>query len=277
VDASVGNDASAGGGGDETGGAAGDGGGSSTGGSNDTGGVAANGGSAGAGGGGTGGAGTGGAGTGGAGTGGAGTGGSAGAAGCSSGTGGSADACLLIDNMEDGDTAILASCTRNGWWSASKDPVSGTQSFAMDPIAGGRCGSTRAAHTVTNLLGGYGASIAFDIFGGAPYDVSAYKGIVFAIMNTYGAATVNVRFPNVDTHPTGGRCGVDGASGCWDDWFKTVNVTSTWTAQTVLWSELHQTGWGYTTATFNKNIITVNFGIGTSSVDLWVDDIYFVP
>jgi hypothetical protein len=121
----------------------------------------------------------------------------------------------------------------------------------------------------------------------APFDISAYSGIVFWGMSAV-SNTIKVQISNGDTVPAGGKCGQSDASSdrCWDNFATDVTLSDTWQRFEVKFSSLSQSGWGHPVASGVFDPTTahgINFEVlGPTSAggppvtaDFWIDDIYF--
>ncbi len=132
-----------------------------------------------------------------------------------------------------------------------------------------------------------------------PFDISQYKGITFWGKTTAGDAgslDVKVLFPDTDTDPRGNVCNsaAAGASGptdttqCYNSFTKHVTFTGEWQEFTVMLADLKQeTTFGYILlpgSWTGKNVYGINWqgqdnnapDSGTVTMDMWVDDVYFI-
>jgi hypothetical protein len=218
---------------------------------------------------------------------------------------GAGQARLLIDDMEGtiGNGPIELSLGTTGlnpgyWWDALS---TGNASNAMSPSPftyatlpsphGTMPGttSTHAAHLTCSIADLYGWCQDGLLFASpeAPYDISAYSGIVFWGMSPE-SNTVKVQISNNDTVPSGGKCGQSDASTaqCWDNFATYVTLSPTWQKFEVKFSNLQQDGWGYAVPSGSFDATTahgITFEISgpqsatTAPVtaDYWIDDIYF--
>lgn len=196
----------------------------------------------------------------------------------------------LIDDLESNTGLILAVSGRSGAWFTYNDGT-GTQS----PIAGGkflptattpaRPSSTYAARTSGSAFTTWGAGMGFNLNDppSGPnmgvrgvYDASGYKGFSFWARVGQGSATVRFNVPAKDTDLMGGVCMP--ATACSDYYGKTLPLTTEWVQYSVLFSDLHQQGWGMSIPTFDpKTLYAVQFKVDpNTSFDVWVDDIAFV-
>jgi len=219
----------------------------------------------------------------------AGSGGAAGSGGTDNGnsTGLSLD---LIDDMEDGDSLVLAVNSRDGNWYAGHDAtVGGTQfpgdNFVMSALAKTDSRypmSKRAA--MTNGMGfkdwgetmGFNLRLANEVTHKLPtYDASGACGLHFFAKIGSGASNeFAVRVPDKNSLPDGGVCGSSSAP-CYIHYHKQFVFSTGWQEYAVLFSQLAQNGWA--PALDIKHVFGVEFGIvPNAKFELWVDDIAFL-
>jgi hypothetical protein len=204
---------------------------------------------------------------------------------------------LLIDDMEDGNSAICNSGGRNGNWYTDADGTEGALSpaqgtaFTMTPIPGGRGDSLVAAHlTASGFDAWAGMGLSLKTVGGVamPYDASATGGITFWMKTD--ASTVNVSIPIEKTVPIsrGGLCS-DSASTFNCDVNFTFYITrphpDDWFQYYVPYTALYQSGFNTDangnllvgSATWDPTQVTgVQFAVNQpASVELWIDDLSF--
>jgi hypothetical protein len=183
--------------------------------------------------------------------------------------------------------------------------------FAQVPIAadGGDAGGTVDASTSD---GGSEAGVPMVT---VPFDISQYEGIVFWGRTTSGedAGTlpVKVLFPDTDTDPRGGVCnganagasGPNDVSQCYNDYAEQVTFTGNWQEFTVMFADLAidktfgfqgpgpfvigaDAGAGLEAGATagEQKVYGINWQAqdnntpdsGTVTLDLWVDDVYFI-
>lgn len=201
----------------------------------------------------------------------------------STGTGAGADA-ALIDDMEDGDSAIASSEGRLGYWYTFND-MTGTQTpaadaFTMESLPTPRDGSTKAAHTTGTGFKTYaGIGFNFKLSGTekTAYDASGYTGITFwAKKAPTSIAKVRVTLPDVNTDPLGKVCT---AAGCYDHFGKDLTLTDEWTEFTIPFADLAQIGFGdpKPAGIDPKQVYGIQFQVEAAMMDFdyWIDDISF--
>ncbi len=221
----------------------------------------------------------------------AGAGGAAGSAGA--GGAGASDAgaepppcTALLDDLEDGDSAILRCEGRVGSWYTYNDGTrSGTQTplpgRPFVPVSPGHDPSDYAAHVAGSGFVSRGAGMGFDLNlapGGAKlsYDASAYAGLTFWA-KAAAPTHIYVNVPDRNTDREGGVCE---GSGCGDHFGEGLDLTTGWAQYTVMFSALSPDGWGVPapSALDAAHVYSVEFHTAKSTVfDLLVDDIAFVP
>ncbi|WP_433927211.1 hypothetical protein AB3662_29435 [Sorangium cellulosum] len=224
--------------------------------------------------------------------GGGGAGGGAGGAGGGAGGAGASDAgaepppcTALLDDLEDGDSAILTCEGRVGSWYTYNDGTrSGTQTplpgRPFVPVSPGHA-SEHAAHVAGSGFTTRGAGMGFDLNlapGGAKlsYDASAYAGLTFWA-KAAAPTHIYVNLPDRNTDREGGVCE---GSGCGDHFGEGLDLTTEWAQYTVMFSILSTDGWGVPAppAFDAAHAYSVEFHTAKSTVfDMLVDDIAFVP
>ncbi|MCB9588982.1 MAG: hypothetical protein H6718_26455 [Polyangiaceae bacterium] len=217
-----------------------------------------------------------------------GTGGSAGQSGtCPSSA--SAGPETVLDDVEDGDDAILSADGRTGYWFSYKDDLDSASMVSTPTAMTPGANATTHAIQVTGKSSSaaeYGPGFGFPLLGvevgggsmaslSCPYDVSSYSGISLWLKAT-GVARVELLVPTSATTSTaeGGTC----ATSCDDHFAETVTVSSSWTKVDIAFASLAQGGWG-TPATFDAHAVSgVGFAVppGVTFV-VWVDELTLTP
>lgn len=219
------------------------------------------------------------------------------------GSGGAAlDACAspapgaldMIDDMEDGDDGTLVKPGRMGYWFTYDDGSAGllnpapmTQ-VAMEPIPGGRCGTSHKAMRITGsgfMTWGCGMGFLLNLGAGdnpALYDASATKGITFwARVGDLSVKQLKLLIGDQWTSPVGGHCDASVSSGptaCYDAFYAPLDLTATWQRFSFTWGELRQRMFGLQRdALDTTTLTTINFEVGASAsvFDVWIDDVAF--
>ncbi|WP_437619046.1 hypothetical protein [Sorangium sp. So ce1151] len=203
-----------------------------------------------------------------------------------------------IDDFEDGDNAIIAAGNRAGFWYAYNDgSAEGMQTPPADPDGTGdpltpetlspaRNQSTMALHTFGSGFATWGAGVGVDLSSDegvkSAYDASAYTGMVFwAKLGSADAATsMTVLISDGSTTPEGGVCDpADDTKQCYDNWAKTISLTTDWQPVVIPFETLKQGGWGATPATTSIDtsaLYSLQFQTGAATTfDLYIDDVGF--
>ncbi|WP_437736178.1 hypothetical protein [Sorangium sp. So ce1335] len=205
----------------------------------------------------------------------------------------------LIDDMEDGDSAIDEAGGRVGYWYSYNDGT-GTQTppvyseempvgFHPEELTPPRGESTRAVHTFGSGFTEWGAGVGFALngpdMGLFAYDASAYTGIVFwAKLGDPGAVTtVKVNISDKLSEPAGGICdetaGEGDANRCFDHWSIMAPLGTEWAPIVIPFEELTRAGLGAeptAQAIDLEGIYTIELRFGQDEVfDVYIDDIGF--
>jgi len=199
-----------------------------------------------------------------------------------------------IDDFEDQDGFILRLSMRNGPWYVVADAtttgtVGPTMTIGALAAADLRPGSTStsALHLSATGFADWGAGVGADLVNQmakkVAYDVSAYRAIRFYAKIASGtSATVKVLFPNSYSDADGGKCiDTDTKKRCGDHLFKSVSgLKTTWDLYEVKFSDLTQQAFGLPQAAplDLTSVYSVQFTLANKlPVDLWIDDVTFVP
>jgi hypothetical protein len=181
----------------------------------------------------------------------------------------------LFDDIEDGNTQVVVTGGRDGyWWSASN---SNGSFIEMSPDDGGPGNSQLAMHASGETIspGDWGAQAGVNFVSKTsdPYDASRYVGVAFKAK--IGAkSTHNIRFDigDVDTHPVGNLC-----TACWNHFGKDLVLTQDWKEYQVLFASTEQRpGWGNPRPASIRpdKLISMVWNVGAGETfDLWIDDI----
>jgi hypothetical protein len=227
------------------------------------------------------------------------SGGSAGASGGgvggSAGTGGSAQSCStrpratgmtpLIDDMEDGDSAILPNDGRSGGWFAYNDGSPSGYQFPPPPSFEMQGGSdaTRgefSARTFGKGFSSWGAGMGFVLNAGCPYDASVHKGLHFFARSELGPGSIFVLVATSATTPiaSNGTCVPSSPTACYDNYQTEIMIGPEWSEQTIPFYVLNQQGWGTPAAFDPRTVMNVNFQTsfgGGNSFSFSIDAISF--
>jgi hypothetical protein len=275
-------------------------------------GTGGSGGSSGSGGSGAGGSGAGGSGAGGSGAGGSGAGGSGSGAGGSgaggsgaggSGAGGSGAGGTggpmgtvtiagedMLDDMDDGDAAVLAQGERIGYWYSYNDMTAGGMQtpadgadFTMEDC--GFNGKGKCAHVKGMGFKTWGAGFGFDLNNSGmvgvkkgTYDLSAYKGIAFWAKSNV-PFKISIALAGVIPVEEGGTCVMPAMPNVKEDCHDThgkqiLRPSAEWTQYVVPFSDLKQPGYGKAVAWDAKQVMSIQFDIGMNlTFDVHVDEV----
>ncbi|MEZ4372542.1 MAG: carbohydrate binding domain-containing protein [Polyangiaceae bacterium] len=224
-------------------------------------------------------------------SGGSGAGGASGSAGQSATCPSSANAGpeTVLDDVEDGDDAILSADGRAGYWFSYKDDLdSGSMVSTPAAMTPGANSTTHAIQVTgkSSSAAEYGPGFGFPLLsidvGGSstaslscPYDVSSYSGISLWLKAT-GVSSVAVLVPTSATTSTaeGGTC----ATNCDDHFAKTVSVSSSWAKVDISFASLAQGGWGAPASFDAHGVNGVGFAVPPGvSFEVWVDELTLTP
>lgn len=188
----------------------------------------------------------------------------------------------IIDDMEDGNFYLSPKPPRYGYWYVAGDMTVGGKLPAIAelvaPLVPARGASTSAVHFFASGFTNWGASVGLTFADASQkrtaYDSGDALGISFWVRGSVTDNTkLRVLFPIVGTDPSGKSCGGTGQGQCLDHFASQVSVSSDWQQVTVLFSSLHQAGWGVPLAAFDpKQMLGIEW---TSAValDVWIDDL----
>ena len=240
----------------------------------------------------------------GAGAGGSGAGGKSGSGGAGGGSAGSTNSAGappsntdLIDDFEDGDKLIriVSNPRRDGIWDTNNDGTAGgvqtpaPSMFAptlLDATDAPYAGDMYAAHSTGSGFTTFGAYMNVSMravadYASTPvYDASSYKGISFlAKASSASTKSMRVRFVSGDTDPRLGKCMVPGTSetACYNHYYATVTLTTTWATHSVDFSSFVQGTNGMMNPSIDlKEMFGLEFYFAPpSNYDLWLDDLNF--
>jgi hypothetical protein len=204
----------------------------------------------------------------------------------------------LIDDFEDGDKIIriVSNPRRDGIWDTNYDmTASGVQTPAPSMFAPTLLGTDvpyagdmYAAHSTGSgfTAAGFGAYMNVSMRSVADYaltpvyDASSYKGIsFFAKVGATSSKSMRVRFVSGDTDPRLKKCTVGGSTStaCYNHYYATVTLTTTWAPHTVDFSSFVQGIDGMTNPSIDlKEMFGLEFYFAPpSNYDLWLDDLTF--
>ncbi len=220
----------------------------------------------------------------GTGLGGAAVGGSAPSAGTSAGGTSNPPAGVdMLDDMEDGNFYLSPKPPRFGFWYVAGDTTVGAKLPKIEELVSSltpaRDASASAVHFTATGFKGWGSSVGLSFTDMASkrgaYDAGSAVGISFWVRGSVSDnAKLRVLCPLIGTDPTGKQCGGTSQGQCLDHFATQVSVTAQWQQVTVLFSSLHQAGWGLPLTGFEpKQMLGIEWSAGISDVDVWLDDL----
>jgi hypothetical protein len=193
----------------------------------------------------------------------------------------------MIDDMEDGDDAIIMLSKRAGFWYAYNDMTGGMQKPEPDkdfipedcgPSMKGKC-----VHITGSGFKEWGAGVGFDLNNpGEPakrmtYDVSGFKGIAFWAKGNV-PFRLAVAVAGVVPVEEGGTCPTPanpmGPEQCHDTHGKLIRVTGEWAQYVVPFSDLVQANFGKKAAFDPATVLSVQFDVNQGlTFDISIDEI----
>lgn len=209
----------------------------------------------------------------------------------------------LIDDFEDGDSAIhvIAAPRRDGLWDVNNDGTEGgvqtplPQAF-LPTLLGSDvpyAGDQYAGYTKGSGFKTFGAYMnvtmrVSNVYADTPqYDASAYTGIKFWAKVGSGATiakSMRVRFISGDSDPRGKKCKDPAAMPaplpdeyCYNHYYQAVALTSAWKQYTLPFNAFVQGGAGMTNPTIDlAEMYGLEFYfLQNSDFELWLDDLSF--
>jgi hypothetical protein len=189
----------------------------------------------------------------------------------------------LLDDMEDGNFYIAPKPPRYGFWYVAGDTTAGAKLPKIEELIGtlvpSREASTSAVHFTASGFKGWGSSVGLSFTDAGSkrgaYDAGGAFGVSFWVR---GSVSDNVKlrvlFPLMGTDPTGKLCGGTQQGQCLDHFATQVSVGPDWQQVTLLFSSLHQAGWGVPLAAFDpKQLLGIEWSAAIANVDVWIDDL----
>jgi len=191
---------------------------------------------------------------------------------------------LMIDDLEDRDTALCKVSGRRGYWYTASDSTGTLEqaNFAPSLIPEGRGASLYAARFSGSGFTDWGAEMGLHLNEqgrtAQPYNLGPSGAIKFWMKSN---APVSVKFPMLETTQiiSGGTCVGDFDNGC-DDHFHfevAAPTTDDWAEYTVPFDALARTGNAGSVTWDSSRVTGLIFGVaGGPAFDVWVDDIRLV-
>jgi hypothetical protein len=195
-----------------------------------------------------------------------------------------------IDDLEDGDDAILALGFRIGTWYVFNDATVGAQQMPIATLftttPGGPSGKGYCVRTYGQGFASWGAGVGLDLndpgllpppmTDRAAYDSSAYKGIAFAAKGS-GLLRFEVGTSAVETNIAGGTCLVGTTNpSCGDNHGVNIPLTSEWKQYSVPFNKLTQEGFGLRVPFDPKKVVALYWSMPAGQpFDYSIDDVGF--
>ena len=186
----------------------------------------------------------------------------------------------LLDDAEDGNTQVILTDGRDGYWYAFVDTWGSTLEphglFQMAP-GGIPEGESKFAANIHGKLASGGDSL-YSGFGFAftnpktPFDISKAKGVRFWAK---GPGKVRFKIPDRNTDPVGDRC-----TDCYNDFGVDIYLQDKWMRYTIPFDAMTQhPGWGDRAPSVDVHgafSIQWQFDTPGAEYDIWVDQIELV-
>lgn len=181
---------------------------------------------------------------------------------------------LLVDDLEDGDTAVRRVDGRNGTWYIFKDTdgswFRSEVAFVQQPTASNASGYAVHVSGETAPVSGAHAGVGLYFTSPrTPYDLSSVDGFCFSAT---GEGLVSITLPDINTHPEGGIC-----KACFNSFGRRVLLGDEWQTYCLGFDDLTQRpGWGEPLeALASTRVFAIQFEVNGANVrfDVWVDDV----
>ena len=189
----------------------------------------------------------------------------------------------MLDDMEDGNFYLSPKPPRFGYWYVAGDTTVGAKlpkiEALVSALSPARESSTSAVHFEASGFKGWGASVGLSFADAsqkrAAYDAGTALGISFWIRGSVADNTkLKVQLPILGTDPSGKQCGATDQGQCLDHFATQITVTSEWKEVTILFSALHQAGWGVPLGAFDPaQMLGIEWSAGVANLDVWIDDL----
>lgn len=189
----------------------------------------------------------------------------------------------VVDDLEDGDDAIIEHSDRGGSWYTFNDGTAGgmmaPSGDTFQPRQNTDNGSDYAAAMQGKGFTEWGAGMGFDFADDGVtrpkgvYDASGHQGITF-IYRSKTEFSVALVMPEVVPTDEGGTCAATDM--CSDTHQTKLSASNTWVRAMLPFSAFKQGGWGKP-AQFNPaTLMSMHFLVAQNlDFEVWVDDIAF--
>jgi hypothetical protein len=202
------------------------------------------------------------------------------AATCTPRTAGASD--LVVDDFEDGDTALSLEGGARGYWYVSNDgtgeqfPATDLRNFGTASlVADGAEGSeAHALYSRGRGFVGWGAFVAAKLNAArsstCSYDVSASSGLR---LSARGSGSLRVNFGTVETTPIvdGGSCTADECS----DFGASIELAPAWSVYELRFSDLSQPDWASPRRYDPASLLRLSLWAEQADFELWLDRVSF--
>lgn len=182
-----------------------------------------------------------------------------------------------LDDFDDENLLLAPVEDRVGTWYDFSDGTAGCANLKVENVA-----SSPALHFTGSGFSKWGAAFGVALAwsmsqnGLCTYDLSAYSGIRF---RARGNATVRMNVASRESafKSAGGDCA--DSEGCFDQQGRNIPLSSNFQEFEVPFCSLAQRGFGAPLGPLDRSKVTnLNFLVqSTSSFDVWVDDLEFIP
>jgi hypothetical protein len=177
----------------------------------------------------------------------------------------------VVDDLEDGDNAIISHDGRAGYWFTYHDGTQTGSLMLSFPADDGADDTLHSMHFAAKGYTGWGAGFGVTVNGSNPmcgHDASIYEGFRFWAKATgrHGPFGVGMAIPTRDTAATdgnggGGTC-VPGSApytGCGYFHGHSFTFTTEWQEYEIKWEDLVQQGGGQSFPFSSKRILSILF------------------
>ena len=191
----------------------------------------------------------------------------------------------MVDDLEDGDDAIIEQNERGGSWFLYNDETEGGMQ-SPDPNGSfvptadcGPEGSGFCAQTTGSGFETWGAGMGFDFQNDGmtktAYDAGEFTGIAFHAKGNV-QLRVNLMTPPILDETLGGECVPEGGDtgSCGDGHGVDIQLTDTWTQYVVPFDSVAQVGWGLAAEFDPAGIVSMHFQVAQNNdFDISIDNI----
>ena len=208
----------------------------------------------------------------------------------SSGSAGAASRCVdvpvttveMIDDFEDGDSAVRSTSGREGFWFLGNDGTGGELEPAIFATeTGGPGESLMAFHLKASGFTNYGISLGTALQHTAdglrcPLNAGEFKGVRFDARGP-GIINVFIDMPGIVPVEFNGTC-EPATESCWDAHMVKVALSDEYRRYELTWDRFVQSGWGKAVEFEPDTVLGVAFGVAPADlpIDFWIDNVSFM-